>query len=248
MIVLKSPDEIEKMAKAGRIVAEVLLKLGEAVVPGITTDDLDRMANEWIKKKGAIPTFVGYRGYPKSICTSVNEEVVHGIPGNRVLAEGDIIGIDCGVTCEGFVGDSARTLPVGKVSDEALRLMRVTEECLAKAIECVREGKRLGDIGHAVQRHAEGEGFSVVRDFVGHGIGRVMHEDPQVPNYGEAGTGPRIKMGMVLAIEPMVNAGGHEVQVLDDKWTVVTKDRRLSAHFEHTVACTDKGPRILTTL
>lgn len=246
MIVLKSPDEIEKMAKAGRIVAEVLLKLGETVAPGITTDDLDRMANEWIKKKGAIPTFVGYRGYPKSICTSVNEEVVHGIPGNRVLAEGDIIGIDCGVTCEGFVGDSARTLPVGKVSDEALRLMRVTEGCLAKAIECVTDGRRLGDIGHAVQNHAEEGGFSVVRDFVGHGIGRVMHEDPQVPNYGESGTGPRIKVGMVLAIEPMVNAGGHEVQVLDDKWTVVTKDRSLSAHFEHTIACTREGPRVLT--
>ena len=248
MIVLKSADEIEKMAKAGRIVAEVLLKLKEKVAPGITTDDLDRMANELIKKRGALPTFVGYRGYPKSICTSVNEEVVHGIPGDRVLASGDIVGIDCGATCDGFVGDSAMTLPVGEVSEEATRLMRVTEEALAKAIEVVREGKRLGDIGCAVSSHAEGNGFSVVRDFVGHGIGRVMHEDPQVPNYGAADSGLRIKVGMVLAIEPMVNLGGSEVEVLADKWTVVTKDRKLSAHFEHTIACTDTGPRVLTRI
>lgn len=248
MIVLKSAEEIEKMAKAGRIVAEVLLKLKEEVAPGITTNDLDRMANELIKKKGALPTFVGYRGYPKSICTSVNEEVVHGIPGDRVLVEGDIVGIDCGATCDGFVGDSAMTLPVGTVSEEALRLMRVTEEALAKALGQVKDGSRLGDIGHAVQTIAEGNGFSVVRDFVGHGIGRVMHEDPQVPNYGEAGTGPRIKVGMVLAIEPMINLGRAEVQVLADKWTVVTRDRKLSAHFEHTVACTDQGPRVLTRL
>lgn len=246
MIILKSPEEIEKMAAASRIVANILVRLGEELKPGITTDDLDRLAHELILKNGAIPTFVGYRGYPKSLCTSVNEEVVHGIPGARVLREGDIIGIDLGVTYGGFVGDSAVTLPVGKVSEAAARLMQVTKASLDLGIAQVRPGMRLGDIGHAVQTHAEAYGYSVVRDFVGHGIGRQMHEEPQVPNYGKPGSGPRIKEGLVLAIEPMINAGTSEVRVLDDNWTVVTADGRLSAHFEHTVAATAQGPRVLT--
>ncbi|MDO8519974.1 MAG: type I methionyl aminopeptidase [Deltaproteobacteria bacterium] len=246
MIILKSPDEIEKMRRANQIVAQVLLKLKESVAPGITTDDLDRIAEEKIRKMGGIPTFIGYRGYPKSLCTSVNEEVVHGIPGKKVLKEGDIIGLDCGVTLDGFVGDSAITVGVGKVSGEAQKLMRVTEESLKLAIEMVREGNRIGDIGHAVSTHAISHGYSVVRDFVGHGIGRMMHEEPQVPNYGKPGMGPRIKVGMVVAIEPMINIGTHEVEVLADKWTVVTKDKKLSAHFEHSIACTEKGPVVLS--
>lgn len=248
MIILKSPAEIEKMAKANRIVAEVLLKLKEVVAPGITTDDLDRIAEEHIRKRGGIPTFIGYHGYPKSLCTSVNEEVVHGIPGPKELKEGDIIGIDCGVTFEGFVGDSAVTVPVGKVSDEAEKIMRITRECLDRAIEQVVDGNRIGDIGFAVSSHAEANGYSVVRDFVGHGIGRQMHEEPQVPNFGVKGTGPRIKVGMVVAIEPMINVGTHEVEVLADQWTVVTKDRKLSAHFEHSIACTPDGPRVLSRI
>ncbi len=248
MIILKSPQEIDQMAKAGRIVGEVLLKLKEEVAPGITTDDLDRIAEEMIRKKGGIPTFIGYRGYPKSLCTSVNEQVVHGIPSNLVLKEGDIVGIDLGVTFGGYVGDSAVTVPVGVIQPEAEKLLKVTQESLEKGIEQVVDGKRLGDIGYAVQSHAEAAGFSVVRDFVGHGIGRAMHEEPQVPNFGKPGTGPRIKVGMVLAIEPMVNVGTPEVLTLSDGWTVVTKDRKLSAHFEHTIACTADGPRVLTRL
>jgi len=248
MIILKSQAEIERMARAGRIVAEVLLKLKESVSPGITTNDLDRIAEEEIRRQGAIPTFIGYHGFPKSLCTSINDEIVHGIPGNRVLNEGDIIGIDCGVTFDGFVGDSAISLPVGKVSAEAQKLMDVTRESLDKAIEQVVDGNRLGDIGHAVQSHAESFGYSVVRDYVGHGIGRAMHEDPQVPNFGKPGTGLRIKAGMVFAIEPMVNIGGYDAKVLEDGWTVVTKDGSLSAHFEHTIACTEKGPRVLTKI
>lgn len=248
MIILKSPAEIEIMARANRVVAEVLLKLKEMVKPGITTDDLDRVALKHIKSCGAIPTFVGYRGYPKSICVSVNDEIVHGIPGERVLKEGDIVGIDCGATVDGFVGDSAITVAVGRVSPEAQTLMQVTKECLERAILQVCDGKRLGDIGYAVQSHAESHGYSVVRDFVGHGIGRQMHEEPQVANYGQAGTGPRIKVGMVLAIEPMVNIGGFETRLLDDGWTVVTKDGSWSAHFEHSIACTADGPRVLSRI
>lgn len=234
------------MARANGIVAFVLSKLMEAVKPGITTDDLDRMAEEMIRKKGGIPTFIGYRGFPKSICTSVNEQVVHGIPGKRILCEGDIIGLDCGVTLDGFVGDSAVTVPVGQVTPLALQLMKVTKECLDRAIDQVREGRRIGDIGAVVSEHAKAHGYSVVRDFVGHGIGRVMHEEPQVPNYGEKGSGHRIKVGMVVAIEPMINVGTHEVETLEDKWTVVTRDKKLSAHFEHSVACTKEGPRVLS--
>ncbi|EKD42576.1 MAG: hypothetical protein ACD_73C00099G0003 [uncultured bacterium] len=248
MIILKSQDEIEKMAKANRIVAEVLQVLKVTVAPGMTTDDLDKIAHEKILKRGGIPTFIGYRGYPKSLCTSVNEEVVHSIPGNRVLNEGDIIGIDCGVTCEGFVGDSAITVGVGVISEEAQKLIQVTRESLYLGIEKIVAGNRIGDIGYAVQKHAESHGFSIVKDFVGHGIGRQMHEEPQVPNYGVPGSGPRIKVGMVLAVEPMVNVGTYEVEVLADNWTVVTKDRKLSAHFEHSIACTPDGPRILSKL
>ena len=234
------------MEKASRIVGEVLLKLKEAVVPGMTTDDLNRIADALIRRKGGVPTFIGYRGFPKALCTSVNEEVVHGIPGRRLLNEGDIIGFDLGVTVDGFVGDAAITVPVGKVSAEVEKLVRVTSESLDRAVEMVWPGKRLGDIGFAVSSHAEAHGFSVVRDFVGHGIGRNMHEEPQVPNFGKPGTGLRIQEGMVLAIEPMVNMGTYEVEVLKDGWTVVTKDRKWSAHFEHTVACTAEGPQVLT--
>lgn len=246
MIILKSPDEIEKMAKANQIVANVLSKLKTVVAPGITTDDLNRIADETIRKRGGIPTFIGYRGFPKALCTSVNEEVVHGIPGKRELKEGDIIGIDCGVTYEGFVGDSAMTLPVGEVTEEAKKLMKVTQESLMRAIEQVVVGNRVGDIGHAVQSYAEENGYSVVKDFVGHGIGRNMHEEPQVPNFGQAGTGPRFQEGMVVAIEPMLNVGTFEVEILADQWTVVTKDRKLSAHFEHSIACTPDGPCVLS--
>ncbi len=248
MIILKSPEELQKMATAGRMVAQVLLQLKEKVVPGVTTNDLNRMAEEMIRKQGGIPTFIGYRGFPKALCTSVNAEVVHGIPDNRPLADGDIIGIDLAVTNDGFVGDSAITVAVGKISPLAEKLMRVTRECLYKGIEFVREGKRVGDVGWAISAHAEGEGYSVVRDFVGHGIGRQMHEEPQVPNFGKAGSGPRIRTGMVLAIEPMINQGRADVEVLADGWTVITKDRKLSAHFEHTVACTEKGPWVLTEI
>lgn len=248
MIILKTPDEIQKMTKANRIVGEVLLQLREVIKPGITTDDLDKLANEWIRQKGGIPTFIGYKGYPKSLCTSVNEEVVHGIPGNKILKEGDIIGMDCGVTCDGYVGDSAVTVGVGKISDEAQRLLTVTSESLNKALELVVDGNRIGDLGYAVQTHAESHGYSIVTDFVGHGIGRRMHEDPQVPNYGQKGNGPRIKVGMVLAIEPMVNVGTHEVKVLKDGWTVITMDGKLSAHFEHSVACTPQGPLVLSRI
>lgn len=246
MIILKSKDEIEKMARANRIVADVLSRLKEMVAPGITTDDLNRVANEVIRKRGGIPTFIGYHGYPKALCTSVNEEVVHGIPGGKELKEGDIIGLDCGVTYEGFVGDSALTVPVGKIAPDVCKLLRITRECLEKAIEKIAIGNRIGDLGATIQAHAEAHGYSVVRDFVGHGIGRQMHEEPQVPNYGTAGTGSRIKAGMVLAIEPMVNMGAHDVEVLGDKWTVITKDRRWSAHFEHSIAATEEGPRVLS--
>lgn len=248
MIFLKSPEEIDIMRRAGRIVAEVLLKLKEMVRPGITTSELDAAAKEHIRKAGAIPTFVGYQGYPKTLCTSVNEEVVHGIPGDKWLREGDVIGIDCGVTWQGFVGDSAVTVPVGKISPENERLIATTRAALDAGIAAFKEGNRIGDISWAVQRVAEKAGFGVVKDFVGHGVGRKMHEEPQVPNIGKPGTGPRIKTGMVLAIEPMFNLGTGEVEVLKDAWTVVTKDRKVSAHFEHTIALTAMGSEILTEM
>jgi methionyl aminopeptidase len=217
------------------------------VAPGVTTAELDQVAEERILAAGATPAFKGYHGYPATICASINEEVIHGIPsGRRVLQESDIISIDVGVQLDGYYGDSAITLPVGQVSEEAARLLRVTEESLYKAIERVRPGARISDIGHAVQTHVEAHGFSVVREFVGHGIGQRMHEEPQVPNYGEPGRGPRLAEGMVIAIEPMVNAGKPDVKVLRDGWTAVTRDASLSAHFEHTVAVTAGDPWILT--
>jgi methionyl aminopeptidase len=247
VIVCRSAKELEKMRAAGRLVGEVLTLLAQKVVPGVTTADLDVLAEKTILDAGAIPAFKGYHGYPATICASVNDEVIHGIPsGRRVLDEGDIISIDVGAQLNGYYGDSAVTLPVGHVSESAARLLRVTEESLFRAIERVRPGNRLSDIGHAVQQHVEAYGFSVVREFVGHGIGQSMHEEPQVPNYGEPGRGPRLSEGMVLAIEPMVNAGKPVVKVLGDGWTAVTRDRSLSAHFEHTVAVTAGEPWILT--
>ncbi len=235
------------MRAAGRLVGEVLTALAAAVEPGVSTQDLDAIAERMIVGAGATPAFKGYHGYPATICSSINEEVIHGIPSRqRALQEGDIISIDVGASLDGYYGDSAITVPVGRISDEAATLLRVTEDALYKAIDVVKPGGRVSDIGHAVQQHVEAHGFSVVREFVGHGIGQRMHEDPQVPNYGEAGRGPRLAEGMVLAIEPMVNAGKPAVKVLGDGWTAVTKDRSLSAHFEHTVAVTADGAWILT--
>jgi len=234
------------------IVAEVLQELKRRVAPGVTTLDLDAVAEELTLKKNAIPAFKGYsvagRVYPRCLCASINEEIVHGIPSNRALREGDIIGLDYGVIFEGFYGDSAITVGVGKVSDEARRLMDVTEQSLYKGIEQLHEGKRLGDLGAAVQKVAESAGYAVVRAFVGHGIGKKLHEEPPVPNYGEPERGLRLKEGMVLAIEPMVNIGGYEVEIKDDGWTAVTKDGSLAAHFEHSVAITKDGPFILSQI
>lgn len=246
MIIGKSKRELEKMRAAGRLVGQVREHLRALVKPGITTMELDREAEKMIRDAGALPTFKGYNGFPYSICASVNEQIVHGFPSEYVLKEGDIFSIDCGVTLEGFVGDTATTVPVGNVDEEKQRLMRVTEECLDRAIlQCVA-GNHLGDIGWAVQQHAEANGYTVVRDYVGHGIGRRMHEDPQIPNYGRPGLGPKIKNGYVFAIEPMVNQGSHFTKVLSDGWTVVTIDGKPSAHFEHTIAITEEGPEVLT--
>jgi methionyl aminopeptidase len=247
VIVCRSAAELERMREAGRLVGEVLTELTAAVAPGVSTAELDEIAERRIRQAGATPAFKGYHGYPATICASINDEVIHGIPsGRRVLAAGDIISIDVGAALDGYYGDSAVTLPVGQVSEQAATLLRVTEESLYKAIEQARPGKRVSDIGHAVQRHVEAFGFSVVREFVGHGIGVRMHEEPQVPNYGEPGHGPRLAEGMVLAIEPMVNAGKPAVKVLADGWTAVTRDGSLSAHFEHTVAVTQDGHEVLT--
>jgi methionyl aminopeptidase len=247
VIVCRSAAELDRMREAGRLVGEVLTELASVVAPGVTTADLDALAEKRIVSAGATPAFKGYHGYPATICASINDEVIHGIPsGHRVLDQGDIISIDVGAALDGFFGDSAVTLPVGHVSEKAADLLRVTEEALYKAIEQVRPDARVSDIGHAVQRHVEAHGFSIVREFVGHGIGQRMHEDPQVPNYGEPGHGPRLAEGMVLAIEPMVNAGKPGVKVLGDGWTAVTRDHSLSAHFEHTVAVTAGEPWILT--
>ncbi len=252
MISLKSAREIEIMRRANVIVAEVLQALKEKVAPGVTTLDLDALAEELTLKKKAIPAFKGYsvagRIYPRCLCASVNEEIVHGIPSSRPLREGDIVGLDYGVIYEGFYGDSAITVGVGRVSEAAERLMRVTEESLRRGIAELYEGKRLGDLGAAVQQVAESAGYSVVRAFVGHGIGKKLHEEPAVPNYGEPDRGLRLKEGMVLAIEPMVNAGGYEVEIKEDGWTAVTKDGSLAAHFEHSVAITRNGPYILSQL
>ena len=247
MIILKSPAEIEKMRRAGRIVADTRQLVVEAVRPGVTTDDLDEVAAKHIAEQGATSNFKGYRGFPKTICASINEEVVHGIPGKRVLKEGDLVSLDFGAIWEGYHGDSAITVFCGEPpSGEAEKLVRITEEALQAGISQIKEGNRLSDIGHAVQQVIEGAGLSVVREYVGHGIGQSMHEDPQIPNYGEPGRGPALKPGMVLAVEPMVNMGGWETRVLDDDWTVVTADGALSAHFEHTIALTEDGPEVLT--
>jgi methionyl aminopeptidase len=248
MIILKSPQEIEKMRENNLMLAVILEELKKVVRPGVTTLELDRYSEELTRKQGAKPAFKGYRGYPFSLCTSVNNEVVHGMPSDRKLKEGDILSLDFGIFHQGYYGDSAVTVPVGRVSGEALALMRVTEEALYKGIAEAKAGNRLGDISAAVQNHVEAAGFSVVRDLVGHGIGKNMHEDPQIPNYGIGGRGIELRPGMVLAIEPMVNEGTYRVEVLKDGWTVVTADGKLSAHFEHSMAVTENGPYILSKI
>jgi methionyl aminopeptidase len=245
-VFLRGKEEIDSIRVSARLVAETLAMLGEAVRPGVTTEALDRLAETFIRDHGGRPAFKGYRGFPASICASINDEVVHGIPGPRALVEGDILGIDVGVEQNGYYGDSAITFPVGKVSDEAVRLLRVTREALARGVAQARAGNRVGDISHAIQSYVESHGFTVVRSLVGHGIGRQMHEEPQVPNYGVPDRGPRLMAGQVVAIEPMVNAGAPEVVTQPDGWTVVTKDGSLSAHFEHTVAVGTEGPEILS--
>ncbi|MEW5984426.1 MAG: type I methionyl aminopeptidase [Acidobacteriota bacterium] len=246
MIVCKSPAEIGRMREANAIVAEVLLALRPMVKPGVTTAELDAYAESAVRTRGAEPAFKGYHGYPATLCTSVNEEVIHGIPSKRGLREGDIVSIDLGVRFRGFIGDGAVTIPVGRVSGRANDLLRVTEEALYRGIEQARVGGRVSDIGHAVQRHVEAHGFSVVREFVGHGVGALLHEEPQVPNFGPPGRGPRLVEGMTIAIEPMVAMGKPGVKVLGDGWTAVTKDGSLAAHFEHTIAVAESGPVILT--
>lgn len=246
MIIGKSKKEIDKMRAAGQLVGQVLRELRNMVSPGVTTIEVDQAAEKMIRDAGALPTFKGYRGFPYSICASVNDQVVHGFPSNYKLKEGDIFSIDCGATLEGFVGDTATTVPVGNVSEDRLQLIRTTEQCLERAIEQCWPGKHLGDIGWAVQQHAEEHGYGIVRDYVGHGIGRRMHEDPQIPNYGKPGHGPKIKAGYVFAVEPMVNLGTHFTKVLSDGWTVVTLDGQPSAHVEHTIAITEQGPEVLT--
>lgn len=248
MIILKSQRELNYLRDAGRIVAETLIEVKKAVKPEVTTLELDRIAEQYIKSKGAVPAFKGYHGFPGNICASVNEEVVHGIPGLKRLKNGDNVSIDIGAIINGYCGDAAITVPVGEVDAEVEKLIEVTEQSLYKGIEKAIAGSRLGDVSHSIQTYAEGHGYGVVRDFVGHGIGRNMHEDPQIPNYGLPGRGPRLKSGMTLAIEPMINAGTHEVKTLSDNWTVVTADGKRSAHFEHTIAITADGPEILTKL
>lgn len=246
MIILKSKAELEVMREAGRIVALTHQELAKAIKPGVTTKQLDEIAETFIRSMRAVPSFKGYGGFPGSICASVNEELVHGIPGKRALQEGDIISIDIGAQFQGYHGDSAWTYPVGKISAENEKLLRVTEESLFKGLEKAVPGGRLSDISHAIQVHAEAAGFTLVREYVGHGIGQNLHEDPQVPNYGPPDRGPRLKPGMVLAIEPMVNAGERYVRTLEDNWTVVTLDRKTCAHFEHTIAITEDGYEIFT--
>lgn len=248
MIILKSKNEIEKMAVACRIVAEVLEVLVHAVRPGLTTLELDILAERCIRARGGVPAFKGYRGFPSTLCVSLNEQVVHGIPSKRRLKAGDIVGLDLGAKWEGYYGDAAVTIPVGLIPSATQSLLATAQEALYMGIKEVSPGKHLSDVSHAIQGCAEARGYSVVRAFVGHGIGTALHEEPQVPNFGPPGRGPRLKPGMVLAIEPMVNIGGADVEILDDGWTVVTVDGQLSAHFEHTVAITDEGPQILTEL
>jgi methionyl aminopeptidase len=246
MIIRKSTAEIERMAGAGRVVVDTLALIGEHVRPGTTTAELDAIADEFIRSHGGAPTFKGYRGYPASICTSPNDMIVHGIPGPYALEEGDILSVDVGVTLDGYVGDSSFTFGVGRIDPEAERLLEVCQDALAAGIEQCQPGGRLSDISHAIQRVTEENGYSVVRALVGHGVGRSMHEDPQIPNFGPPGRGPELAPGMVFAIEPMINAGGPDIRVEDDQWSIRTADGSLSAHFEHTVAVTEEGPRILT--
>ena len=246
MIVLKTERELAYMRDAGQIVGQTLQEVRKAIVPGVTTKELDRIAEQYIRRSGALPAFKGYCGFPANICTSINEQVVHGIPCSRQLKNGDIVSLDIGTKLNGYYGDAAITAPVGEVAPEVLKLLAITEQALNKGIEQAIKGNRLSDISHAVQLHAESHGYGVVRDYVGHGIGQRMHEDPQIPNYGPPGRGPLLKNGMALAIEPMINLGTPDVEVLTDDWTVVTTDRKASAHFEHTVAITDGEPQILT--
>ncbi len=246
MIVLKSGAELEAMRQSGRIVAQIMSELEPLVRPGIRTRDLDLYADKRTRELGAVPAFKGYRGYPASVCVSVNEEIIHGIPSGRILQEGDIVSLDFGALYEGFFSDSALTAPVGRVSAEARKLIGAAERAFEKGLEQMREGNRVSDISAAIQRSVESEGFSVIRQFVGHGIGRALHEEPQVPNFGVPGQGPKIRRGMILAIEPMIAMGGWEVEVQEDGWTAVTRDRTLAAHFEHTVALTENGPEILS--
>lgn len=248
MIIIKNHNEITLMKKAGRIVGETLLLLEKEVKPGITTAELDRMAEEFITKHGAKPSFKGLYGFPSSLCISVNEQVIHGFPGAYVLKEGDIVSIDCGAFFDGFHGDAARTFPVGNISVDAQKLIDITKESFFQGIKFAKEGNKLTDISYGIQSYVEAAGFSVVRDFVGHGIGRKVHEDPNVPNFGKSGRGPKLLEGMVLAIEPMINAGTHKVKTLKDGWTVVTTDSSLSAHYENTVAILSDGPEILTLI
>ncbi|MBN1282390.1 MAG: type I methionyl aminopeptidase [Proteobacteria bacterium] len=248
MIALKSRDEVEKLRKANRIAAEAMVKVGESIAPGVTTMDLERIATELIEARGARAAFPTVPGYRHTLCVSVNEQVVHGIPGRRMLETGDIVSVDCGVLLDGFYGDHAVTFPVGKVGEEAKRLLEAAKLALKSGIEAAVVGGHLHDISAAIESVATEAGFTVVRDYVGHGIGRELHEDPQVPNFGTAGTGMKLRRGLVIALEPMLNVGTHEVEVLSDGWTVVTKDRRLSAHFEHVVAIMDEGPEVLTVM
>jgi methionyl aminopeptidase len=246
MIIRKSAEEIEAMARAGRVVVDALAAVGDAIEPGVTTAELDEIAEDCIRSQGGVPTFKGYRGYPASICASPNSMVVHGIPGSYRLEDGDVLAIDVGVTLNGFVADSAYTFPVGEIDAEAKRLLDVCQAALAAGIEQARAGNHVGHISAAVQETTEAAGFSIVRSLVGHGVGRSMHEEPQIPNWGERGRGPKLAPGMTLAIEPMINAGRGDVYVAEDKWSISTRDGSLSAHFEHTVAITEDEPRILT--
>jgi methionyl aminopeptidase len=246
VIIRKAQGEIDRMARAGEVVADTLALMGERARPGVSTQELDELADEFIRSRGGVPTFKGYRGYPASICVSPNDMVVHGIPGPYTLRDGDVLSVDVGVTLDGFVADSAFTFPIGEISPEAERLLEGCQGALAAGIEQCRVGNRLSDISHAIQRVTEEHGFSVVRSLVGHGVGRSMHEEPQIPNFGEPGRGPLLSEGMTFAIEPMINAGGAEVVLHDDEWSISTADHSLSAHFEHTVAITGEGPRILT--
>jgi methionyl aminopeptidase len=248
MVKLRSHEEIAKIRASAGLVAKTLRHLRDAARPGVTTGELDAMAEAFIRDNGGEPSFLGYLGYPATVCISVNEEVVHGIPGGRVIRDGDIVGIDAGVVMNGYHGDAAITFAVGEVSEDVARLLAVTEECLMRGIQAFREGNHIGDVGHAIQAHAETFGYGVVRTLVGHGIGEKLHEDPQVPNYGQPGEGPRIRPGLVCAIEPMITMGGWEVETLADQWTIVTKDRSLAAHYEHTVALTESGPEILSVV